>query len=135
MAAYGGPSKFGVVYRGEGAVLVELVDVLCNLETKTPCGADASAAQGYLIRESLGGPEAVVPKDQAAPLVVGTPIYAYAIGEAPAENAKKEYERLGANLDEKLASMGALETEVITAFERFAQAPTVDDGSVQPDAQ
>ena len=56
-----GPALFGVATKKSGAVLVEVVQPICNMGEKKPCPqGKAGSAEGYEIREALGGPTAVV---------------------------------------------------------------------------
>ena len=84
----GGPGRFAVVFKNGGAVLVEHVRPICDLEQKAPCAEGKEAeAQGYEIRETLGGPTAIVPKDQATALLNEGPMFKYAFGDQPERNA------------------------------------------------
>lgn len=129
-----GPGNFAVVYKNGGAVLVEYVQPICNLEEKAACadGGGADAA-GYEVRETLGGPTAILPKDQASPLLSEGPMFIYAFGETPGDNAAHKYTRLIEGVEKQLGEMEALEAKALGSLEAYSNSPTVDGSNQQAD--
>ena len=134
----GGPAMFGVFANEKGAKLVELVQPLCDLETKKPCeGKQAAKAVGYLVRESIGAEPVPVPRGvgdkQVVPLVPDGQIFNYAIGMEPNKNAKVVFNSLMRRIDARLENMAKAEKIALTALKNYAENPTVDGEDAQPD--
>lgn len=130
----GGPGRFAVVFKNGGAVLVEHVRPICDLEQKAPCAEGKEAdAQGYEIRETLGGPTAIVPKDQATALLNEGPMFKYAFGDQPERNAIFKYQRLMAGVEAQLEEMSKLEKRALSSLESYVGDPTVDGSNPQAD--
>lgn len=123
----GGPSQFAVIGRPEGMVMVELTKAICNIEEKTQCekGTEAEAV-GYAVREEIGGPEAIVSKEEAFPLLPAGKIFAYAFTETPGKNALISYAKLVAKVEQRMEKMAKLEKQAIEALESFEKDPNVD---------
>jgi hypothetical protein len=134
LAENAGPGRFAVINKNTGAVLVEYVQPICNIEEKAPCGEGKEAeAVGYEIRESLGGPTAVVPAEQATPLLPEGPMFKYAFGDHPERNASIKYARLMSAVDAQLEEMAKVEKRALSSLEAYAGDPTVDGSNPQPD--
>lgn len=131
-----GPSTFAIMTNKKGAVMVEVVRLLCDLEKKTPCGkGEASKAQGYEIRETLGGPTAVVGSDKAQLLLPDGPIYRYAIGETPQNNARQEFGRLFRKVNKRLEKMNKDGKKALEAVQQFTDNPNIDDNAAPAAAE
>lgn len=125
----GGPSQFAVAPapNGAGMVMVELTKAICNIEEKTQCekGKEAEAV-GYAVREEIGGPEGIVSKEEAMPLLPAGKIFTYAFTETPGKNALITYSKLAAKVEQRLEKMSKLEKQALEALEAFGKDPDVD---------
>jgi hypothetical protein len=136
LAEAGGPAVFGVLSTGNTVKLVELVAPVCDMATKTPCEGDSSKAQGYLVRDAVGAEPVAVPKgmDKGQALPLGTDgLFSYAVGLEPGKNAAKVYGMLLNKVTERLESMNKAESLALTALKNYADSPTVDDSTSQPE--
>lgn len=123
----GGPSQFAVINAGPGMQMVELTKAICDLEEKTQCekGKETEAA-GYAVRQEIGGPEAIVSKEEAIPLLPTGKIFTYAFTETPAKNALISYAKLVAKVESRMEKMAKLEKKAVEALEQFSDDPNVD---------
>jgi hypothetical protein len=134
LAENAGPARFAVINKNTGAVLVEYVKPICNLEEKAPCAEGKEGeAVGYEIRETLGGPTAVVPTEQATPLLPEGPMFKYAFGDKPERNASIKYARLMSAVESQLEEMSKVEKRALSSLEAYVGDPTVDGSNPQPD--
>ncbi|RMG95449.1 MAG: hypothetical protein D6705_13590 [Deltaproteobacteria bacterium] len=134
----GGPAMFGVFANEKGAKLVELVQPLCDLETKKPCeGREAAKAVGYLVRESIGAEPVPVPRGlgdkQVVPIVPDGQIFNYAVGMEPNKHAQVVFQSLVNRIEARLENMNKAEKIALTALKNYADSPTVDGDDAQPD--
>lgn len=131
-----GPRRFAVVIKEKEnqAMLVEHVAEICDLEAKTPCEpGQASKAVGHSIREAVGGPEAVLPVEEVVPLAPRGLIFKYAIGDKPETNAATQYSLLLTKVKARLEEMNKYEKRAEKALDQYAQSPTVNADTAQPD--
>ncbi|TPV92272.1 MAG: hypothetical protein B7733_26505 [Myxococcales bacterium FL481] len=131
-----GPRRFAVRVKEKEhqAVLVEHVADICNLEEKTPCEpGQAAKAVGHSIREAIGGAEVVLPKEEVIPLTPRGLVFKYAIGDKPETNAATQYSRLLTKVKARLEEMNKYEKRAEKALEQYAQSPTVNADTAQPD--
>lgn len=132
LAEGAGPGRFAVVYKNEGAVLVEFVAPICDLEAKAPCdeGKEGDAV-GYEVRETLGGETAIVPKEQGAPLLAEGQMFKYAFGDKPERNASFKYAVLVKGVEAQLEEMAKVEKFALASLEGYVANPTVDASNPQ----
>ncbi len=133
-----GPAMFAALSTGTAVKLVEAVQPLCDMEAKTPCDdKSASKAVGYLVRDRLGVEPVAVPRGsesgQAVLLLPEGSIYKYAVGQEPNKNAVAVYAALMGRVHQRLEAMNKAENIALTALKNYADSPTVDDSSSQPD--
>ena len=164
LRAAGGPTLFGVVFKSNGAVMVEAIQPLCgeapkpaeggeggeggeegggappkiDPEALKPC-EDAGKAVAYKARTSVGADakESIVMrgynKGEMQLLLPEGGIYNYAVGLEPNKNALKILDSLLKRVKDRLDAMNKAEKIALKAMENYADSPTVDGDSQQPD--
>ncbi len=138
LAASGGPSMFGIMHTKDGANLVEVVNAICDMETKSPCESKSKAdeAAGYEIRSGIGGAETIAPKGTAEGQVVMLQpdkgnIFTYAIGLEPNKNGAKVYASLLGKVQSRLEAMNKAEAQALNALKNYSDNPDVDGSTPQ----
>ena len=130
-----GPTSYAVVPKEGAGVLVEFVGFACGEgEEMAACEAGKEGeATGVQVREAPGGPVGVLPSEGVIVVAPQGPIYQYAIGDHPEQNAANLYKGLAARVQERLDAMAKYEDRAIEALSKYSDNPTTDDESAQPD--
>ncbi len=117
-----GPAAFAVRSVKNGAVLVAVADLACGVgadgKTPVPC-KDPKKSTHLVVQETIGGPTAVVSKQEVQLLLPQGTVFKYAIGEKPEHNVTQENKRLRANIMQRLEQLNEAEKAAIKAFEKF----------------
>jgi hypothetical protein len=141
-----GPSQFAVVFTGGKAELVAALRPMCAGESEeappVPCAdGDFSKAVAYEVIDAFaeGTKPKVVPRGsgegQATLVTADGEVYAYAVGANPARNAVILREGLVQRVEDHLEAMVKIEKIAAKALEKYAQDPTVDGSTEQPDPE
>ncbi len=133
----GGPSIFAILAGPKGGTLVELVGAQCgepNPETKQraacPQGKEAEAT-AYVVRMDRGGESKSVEAAQITPLIPGGAVYAYAIGNEPAQHASNLYNGYSSRIKGNLEALIKENEQTNAVLEKYISAPTIDASSSQ----
>lgn len=134
----GGPQVFAIQFTDRGPVLVEAVTPICTMDPPTPCDEGSKGdAVGYGISSTIGGEPQIVPKGtdpgMAMLLRPEGDIYNYAVGLEPNKNALKVYASLLSKVMARLEAMNKAERLALAALANYAENPTVDASSPQPE--
>jgi len=138
LGAAGGPQVFAIQFTDRGPVLVEAVQPVCVMDPPTPCDeGKKNDAVGYSIATTIGGAPEIVPKGadpgMAMLLRPEGDIYNYAVGLEPNKNALKVYASLLQKVMARLEAMNKAERLALAALSNYAENPTVDGSSPQPE--